>query len=134
MQIKDREGKGLIELTLCSRGTRFVRGVYHDPRGGRHRLRCEVHVGMFTDSCLIQVAEGPGMGVCACRYFPREDGIEFYDTLYNQQDYSTPMRIHNGGKLPLKVRFQYYDPVWTIPPGGSRDLVPYRAEGADPAE
>ena len=130
------EKRGLIELFLHDRGERFGRGIYHDPLGGCHRLECQIHMGMFTDSCLIQVAEGPGWGVCACRYFPREDGVEFYDTLYNEQDYSTPMRIHNTGKTPLRVRFQFYDPVWTVPPGGSRELFPYRAEGADelPAE
>ena len=120
-----------IELFLRDEGDRFDRGSYYDEAGEAHPLDCFVHAGMFTDSCLIYPrSEWDGMALC--RYFPREDGVEFYDTLYGQQDYSTPLRIHNVGKEPLRVRFQFFPPVWTIPPGERKDILPYRADGADP--
>ena len=119
-----------IELFLSDRGNRFVRGYWHGPEGERQELDCYVHLGMFTDSCLIYPAhEWDGMALC--RYFPREYGVEFYDTLYKQQDYSTPLHIHNTGNDPLQVRFQFFDACWTIPPGENRVILPYCNKGAD---
>jgi len=120
-----------IELYLSDKGARFDRGCHYDERGGEHPLDCFVHVGMVADSCLIY-PKGEWDGMALCRYFPRQDGVEFYDTLYGQQDYSTPLRIHNVGSTPLRVRFQFYPPVWTVLPGEQTDILPYCAEGADP--
>ena len=64
---------------------------------------------------------------CVCRYFPNAK-VEFYDTLYGQQDYSTPMLIHNTGKRDLVVGFQMYPYEWKIEPGTSKHIMPYQVE------
>ena len=41
-------------------------------------------------------------------------------SLYGQQDYSTPMLIHNTGKRDLIVGFQMYPYEWKIEVGTSK--------------
>lgn len=106
----------LIELYMSLEDDNyFGAGVYYDAEKKIYELREYVHLGMFQDSVLIHLAEKEM--VTACRYFPTGNYVEFYDTLYGQQDYSTPMLIHNTGKKELPIRFQMYPHVWTIKPG-----------------
>ena len=112
----------LIELWLENDGYQFVKGFYYDENKERHALRNFVHLGMFQDSCLIGLEENPSFTVC--RYFPRFNAVEFYDTLYGQQDYSTPMLIHNAGDDALTIKFEFNPQEWTIAAGGELTVVP----------
>lgn len=131
-EAEPRDEAELIELYLSCEGMCFCKGFYYDAEKKRHELECLVHVGMHTDSCLICIADD-GLGSIACRYFPGERGVEFYDTIYNQQDYSTRMLIHNSDTRPLEIRFERFDAVWTIEPDGEKYIMPYSYEGSDAA-
>lgn len=126
-----RDEADLIELYLNDEDTRFCKGFYYDADKKPHELACYVHVGTFVDTCLIHLAEEEFMGDTACRYYLRSGSVEFYDTLYHQQDYSRRMLIHNTSKHPMKIKFERFSSVWTIAPGGEKYIVPYCAEGAD---
>lgn len=120
----------VIELYLDNNNAQFCNGYYYDQDKQPHQLTYDVHGGMFQDSVLIRKAEDP-MGEYVCRYFPRNSSIQFYDTIYRQQDYATPMMIHNNGDLPLKIKFQKFRAVWIIQPGESKMITPYCTDGAD---
>lgn len=122
----------LIELYLCDEGDQFCAGFYYDAEKKPHKLECSVHVGTFTDSCLIQLAERPGVFVC--RYFPHGRSVEFYNTLYRQQDYSRRLLIHNAAARPLRVEFERFSHVWTIMPGEAKMIMPFCSDGADKEE
>lgn len=124
----------LIELYLNDEDTRFCKGFYYDADKKPHELACYVHVGTFVDTCLIHLAEEEFMGDTACRYYLRSGSVEFYDTLYHQQDYSRRMLIHNTSKLPMKIKFERFKAVWTIAPGDKKYIMPYCADGADEEE
>ena len=128
------EDTELIELFLSEDGMRFCKGIYHDADKKLHELQCITHLGMVTDSCLIYTVDDNNLDECMCRYFPESGGVEFYNTLYNQQDYSRRLLIHNTGLQPLKIRFESYDAVWTLLPGEQRMITPYCADGADEPE
>ena len=124
--------KNIIELYLSMDERHcFAKGFYWDVDGEKHELGATVHVGMLVDSVLIGIEERALFGEFLCRYFLRSR-IEFYDTLYSQQDYSIPMLIHNtSGEKDLVVKFERYDKTWTIAPGGTKCIVPFTPLGAD---
>lgn len=132
-EVTYQDAANLIEMYMSLEDNNyFGDGFYYDENKVPHALSEYVHVGMFQDSVLIHLAEKEM--VTACRYFPMGNYVEFYDTLYGQQDYSTPMLIHNTGKKELPIRFQMYPHVWTIKPGESKRIIPFNPEGADPEE
>ena len=134
-EIEPLEESNLIELYLSmEEDYHFAAGFYYDAEKQTHKL-CEfVHLGMIVDSVLIGMYEQTLYGCYACRYFLRDDCIEFYDTIYFQQDYSTPMLIHNTGKSDLIIRFEAYPKKWTIKPGESKRIMPFSPDGADVEE
>lgn len=121
----------LIELYFDDSYEHFCRGTYYDEEKRPHDLVGHTHSGMFTDTYLIGLKDEYGFGSYVCRYYLGNEKIEFYDTLYNQQDYSTRMLIHNTGNTPLQIRFESYHATWTIQPGESKSIMPLRADGAD---
>lgn len=112
----------------------FGAGFYYDAEKNTYELKEHVHLGMFQDSVLIHIVKDELLMDCVCRYFPMGRYVEFYDTLYKQQDYSTPMLIYNTGNMDLQIRFQMYEHVWTIKPGESKRIIPGKPDGADPEE
>lgn len=121
----------LIELYMTDVNVQFCNGFIYDEIKVPHQLTHDVHCGMFQDSVLIRKKDDL-MGEYVCRYFPRGSTIEFYDTIYHQQDYSLPILIHNTGSIPLKIKFVGFRAVWTILPGESKRIQPFCADGADP--
>lgn len=121
----------LIELYLNDEDTRFCKGFYYDAEKKPHELSCYLHVGTFVDTCLIHLAEDEFMCDTACRYYLRSGSVEFYDTLYHQQDYSRRMLIHNTSQYPMRIKFEHFKAVWTIAPGSGMYITPYCADGAD---
>ena len=121
----------VIEMYLNNDNAQFCNGFYYDYEKYPHQLGYVVHVGMFQDSVLIR-REDSLMGEFVCRYFPRNSRVTFYDTIYRQQDYATPMVIHNTGEIPLKIEFAGFCAKWTILPGESKSIQPFCADGADP--
>lgn len=121
----------LIELYFDDSYEHFCRGTYYDEEKKPHDLVGYTHSGMFTDTYLIGMEEDAMFGEYMCRYYLGSERIEFYDTLYNQQDYSTRMLIHNTGNTPLQIQFESYHAAWTIQPGESKSIMPFRADGAD---
>ena len=117
-----REATNLLELWLGSGDYLFDKGVHYDADSTPHLLTNSIHLGTFQDSCLICYEDCPSITVA--RYFPRARGIEWYDTLYRQQDYSTPMLIHNTGKEPMTVEFQFGGEEHRIAPGGELLIHP----------
>lgn len=110
-----RQATNLLEFWLGTGDYLFDKGVHYDDSGVPHLLTNSVHLGTFQDSCLIQYQET--MCPTVARFFPHHAGVEFYDTIYGQQDYSTPMLIHNTGKMPLTVEFQFGGVEHIIEPG-----------------
>lgn len=124
--------KNTIELYLSTADNyNFAKGFFIDNDGESFELIRNVHIGMFQDSVLLRFPENEKYHGFACRYFPELYGVTFYDTLYKQPDYSTPMRIHNTGSRDLEVKFEMFPHVWTIAPGESKRIIPYNSEGAD---
>lgn len=121
----------LIELYLNDEDTRFCKGFYYDADKKPHELYCDVHVGTFTDTCLIRLVEDEFMRATVCRYYLQYGSVEFYNTLYKQQDYSRRMLIHNTSRHPMPVKFEGFPAVWTIEPGEKKYIMPYCTEGAD---
>lgn len=122
----------LIELYLgMEEQHNFAKGFYYNEEKKTEELYDDMHVGTFTDTILIGTYKDSIWGEYVCRYYYRDTDIEFYDTLYGQQDYSTPMLIHNVGKTDLRICFERYDRHWTIKPGESKRIIPYQPDGAD---
>lgn len=126
-----QDTSNLIELYLSDEGHRFCKGFYYDEDKQPHELVCWIHVGMFVDSCLIFLHRPQTLGTIVCRYYIRSDSVEFYDTLYQQQEYSIPILIHNQTPKPMRVRFEFFDAVWTIPPWDRKIITPYSYDGTD---
>lgn len=112
----------LIELYLCDQNYQFSAGFYYDADKQPHQLRDTVHMGSVRDSVLI--FQSDNFSNCVCRYFPLGSTVEFYDTIYQQQDYSRRILIHNTGSTPLTIRFQGFPASWTIQPGESEMIIP----------
>lgn len=107
----------LIELYLMEENDHFCKGTYWDARGTAHPLAVCRHVGMVVDSCLLCDAREE-TGRFYGRYYLQSPGqVEFYDTLYGQQDYSVPMLIHNCGTIPLTICLEGYGQAGTVDPG-----------------
>lgn len=114
--------KNIIELYLKDTGSKFSKGFFYDEDGQAHELGRHVSAGMFTNSCLVHLVESPGEFVC--RYFPQYGGIEFYNTIYRQQDYSRDMVIHNVGEKPLAIKFERSENVVVLAPGETKQITP----------
>lgn len=127
-----QEDAELIELYLSlQEHSYFCKGFYYDENSNPHELFVHINIGFAVDTALIGTAEDAIWGVYACRYYIRPDKIEFYDTLYGQQDYSKPILIHNIGNKDLVVGFEFFDHTWTIKPGESKRIVSYNPTGVD---
>ncbi len=122
--------KNTIELYLSMDDNyHFGKGFYCDNNGKTYELTPYIHIGTFTDTVLIGIQEARK---CMCRYYFQSDSIEFYNTIYHQQDYSKSMLIHNTSKnKPLLICFEGYDRQWTIAPGESKRIIPFNPIGAD---
>lgn len=107
----------LIELWLMEENDHFCKGLYWDAGGTAHPLAVTRHLGMVVDSCLLfDDQEGPGRFYG--RYYLESPGqVEFYDTLYGQQDYGVPMLIHNCGTIPLSICREGYGQAGVVDPG-----------------
>lgn len=126
-EIPLKDATDLIELYMSYEDSHyFGKGFYYEKDAQVHELKAYVNSGWFQDSVLLFYGDGPESN-CVCRYFPNAK-VEFYDTLYGQQDYSIPMLIHNTGKKDLIVGFQMYPYEWKIEPGTSKNIIPYQAE------
>lgn len=112
----------LIELYLCDQNYQFAAGYYYDADKQPHQLKDSVHLGTFQDSVLI--SQSDNFSNCVCRYFPLGRTVEFYDTIYQQQDYSRRLLIHNTGSTPLTIRFQGFQASWIIHAGESEMITP----------
>ena len=120
----------VIELYLSTDAQfKFCTGFYYNAEKEPLELVCHAHAGTFQDSCLICLKSFPYD--TACRYFPSRYSIEFYNTLYRQQDYSRRLLIHNVGKDYLTVSFEGFNAEWRIAPGDQRWITPYNKTGAD---
>ena len=107
----------LIELYLSEENDHFRKGTYWNERRAAHPLEVRHHLGMVVDSCLIREADGAS-GRFYGRYYLNASGkVEFYDTLYGQQDYSVPILIHNCGTIPLAICLEGRGTVGTVDPG-----------------
>lgn len=109
----------LIELYLMEENDHFGKGIYWDAQGNAHPLAVTHHLGMVVDSCLIfDPQEGPERFYG--RYYLQSPGeVEFYDTLYGQQDYSVPILIHNCGTIPLTISLEGYGQMGRVDPGAA---------------
>lgn len=107
----------LIELYLTDEGDHFCKGIYWDPQGGAHPLAVSRHVGMVVDTCLLCEAEGDLERIYGRYYLQSPGEVEFYDTLYGQQDYAVPMLLHNCGTTPLEICREGYGPMGRVEPG-----------------
>lgn len=126
------DAANLIELYLSlDDNYYFCKGYYYDSEKKAHELYTNIHLGFIVDSCLIGTMEGIQWGTFVCRYLLGEDRIIFYDTLHHQQDYSTPMLIHNTGSGDMVICFDGYPEKWTIRPGESKRIAPYSPDGSD---
>jgi len=114
----------LIELYLSSSDhDYFGRGFYYDEEKRPHELVKYVCGGMFQDSVQIGFKEEDTLQGVVCRYFLGREVIEFYNTLYEQQNVTIPMVIHNTGKKDLEIGFQMYPYIWIISPGQKKVVV-----------
>lgn len=107
----------LIELYLSEENDHLCKGLYWDKAGVAHPLTTRIHLGMVVDSCLLYAADEKEERYFARYYLQADDEIQFYDTLYGQQDYSVPLLIHNCGTVPLTISREWYGQVGTVAPG-----------------
>ena len=127
-----QEQSNLIELFMSVEDDyRIGKGFYYDSQKTAHELNADVHVGMFQGSVLLYYEQENAPCEYVCRYFPTDNGIELYDTLYGQQDYTTPMHIHNTGQQALMVSFPSYGHVWTVDVGASKRIMPLLPDGME---
>lgn len=117
-----REATNLLELWLGTGDYMFDKGVHYDTDGVPHLLTNSIHLGTVRDSCLISYQDS--LSTTACRYFPHYQRVEFYDTIYGQQDYTVPMLVHNTSGASLTVEFQFGGVEQTIEPGGKLLIHP----------
>ena len=125
-----QDAADLIELYLSDEGNRFVKGLYYDADKVPHDLEAFVHEGLIVDSCLVHFADNFITGI-VCRYFIQPDTIEFYDTLYHQQEYITPILIHNCSDNPMQVEFPFSIDVLTIEPWSEVKIEPPTIHGKE---
>lgn len=113
----------LIELYLSDKGNRFIRGFYYDFDQMQHELEAFIHVGLIVDSCLVHLSDD-FVGGFVCRYYIQPESVEFYDTLYHQQEYLSALLIHNCSDKPMKVTFEFSSESWEIEPRGKSIIIP----------
>ena len=111
-----------IELYLNDEENLFCKGFYYDDGKAPHELECVVHLGTFQDSCILCIDGNVMQSVC--RYFPRFNSIQFYNSIPRQDSYRQSIVIHNIGETPLRVTFQGGDAEWTIQPGDTETIIP----------
>lgn len=111
-----------IELYLNDEKNHFCKGIYYDTDKVPCELECIVHLGTFQDSCILCV--GGNVMQSVCRYFPRLDSIQFYNSFPQQDPYRQPIVIHNTGKTSLHVTFQGNNRKWTIRSQNTETIFP----------
>lgn len=125
----------LIELYFSlSEPLIFCKGVYYDEKKRPHELTADKHLGLFMDTVLVRFSENAEFGEYLCRYYLQRPTIEFYDTLYHQQEYDIPLFIHNVGKEELQIEFEGDIRIWPIKPGESKMIFPSDIIENDDAE
>lgn len=125
-ETEKRTRKSIIELFLSlDEDYNFAKGFYWDELGKPYELDFNIHIGMFVDTVLIGHPQESAFGEFLCRYFYKPTKIEFYDTLYHQQDYSKPLLIHNTSKnRSLPISFEFCEENWIIPPSQTMKIIP----------
>ena len=103
----------------------FVKGFYYDEQGQPYELMEHPHLGTFTDSVLIAARDREKYPQYMCRYFMSHELIEFYDTIYGQQPYETPIVIHNLDDEDIAIKREFRKESWVIPAGESAKFVPF---------
>ncbi len=118
--------KSIIELFLSlDEDYNFAKGFYWDDFGEPQEMDFNIHVGMFVDTVLIGLPQECAFGEFLCRYFYKATKIEFYDTLYRQQEYSKPLLINNLSKdKALPISFEFCEQNWIIPPSQTMKIIP----------
>ncbi len=114
----------LIELFINDEMNRFCKGFYYDENKEPHMLDCFTNYEMNETCGHVHIWENNRISETVCRFYIHEKGIEFYDTLYHQQDYSKKMLIHNTADNPITISFQFSDVSYVIAPGGSIEFMP----------
>lgn len=117
-----REASNLIELWLGTGDYLFDKGIHYDADGAPHLLTNSIHLGNIQDSFLICHRDNPSITVA--RYFSGFQGIEFYDTIYGQQDYSMPILVHNTADYELSIRFQFAKIEYRVESGREKLIQP----------
>lgn len=133
--ISYRDEANLLELFLSSQEKYiFVHGIYYSPDKVPKELDFETHIGWVIDSVLVGIPDDMMWGEYLCRFYLRnaaKEFIEFYDTLYGQQEYSIPILIHNVGEKDLIIKFEGCSETWIIKAGESNNIIPYVSKGED---
>lgn len=116
----NNEKKKTVELWLDDdRYDLFSKGIYYDETGKPHKLECQVHTGMVTDTAIIHYDGRRSV----CKYYlDRSDEISIYRLVYDENKVFSPLLVHNDSERPLTVRFDWRKEKWTIPPGGCEEL------------
>lgn len=117
-----REASNLIELWLGTGDYLFDKGIHYDADGAPHLLTNSIHLGNIQDSFLICHRDNPSITVA--RYFSGFQGIEFYDTIYGQQDYFMPILVHNTADYELSIRFQFAKIEYRVESGREKLIQP----------
>lgn len=117
-----RKATNLVELWFGKGVYKFDKGVHYDRSGDPHILTIYAHLGTFEDSFLISYRDD--LSVTVARYFRGFSRIEFYDTLYGQQEYDLPMLIHNTSEVPLTIEFDFCNDEYVIAPGSEQLINP----------
>lgn len=120
------EVENTIELYLSMEAKfHFVKGFYYDDEGVPYELTEYPHLGMFMDSVLIAAKEREMFPQYMCRYYMHDDCIEFYDTIYGQQPYETPIVIRNLDDKDMVIKREFRDENWVIPAGACVRFAPF---------
>ena len=121
---------GMIDLYLCDRNAQFAGGIYRDKDQKLHFLNGVVSLGFGQERVMVEPKGLPDITLCS--YVPMGDRIEFRGGWGKiQKALASRMRIHNQGKIPLKIFFDTQPETWTIQPGEVRQLT---QEGCDDVE
>jgi len=124
--VKHLKVKNTIELYLSMKAKfHFVKGFYYDNEGTPYELIEHPHLGTFVDSVLIAAKDREQYFDYMCRYFMHADSIEFYNTIYGQQPYETPIIIHNLDDADMTIKREFRKESWVIPAGESAQFVPF---------
>ena len=119
----------MMELYLCDQNAQFAGGIYRDRDQNLHFLNGVVNLGCGQERVLVEPKDRPGHSVCS--YVPMGDRIEFRGGWGNcHKVLASRMRIHNKGKIPLKIFFDTQPETWTIQPGEVKQLTKECCDGS----